>query len=256
MHSLMTVKGLKKEFRTKQGTVVAVNDVSFEIYKGETLGLIGGSGCGKTTLARCLLKLEEPTNGEILIEGENLLNFTQPKLFQFRRQAQMIFQDPFASLNPQMTVREIITEPLKIHQIYSGDKKEIASLLDLVGLSQSSLSRFPHEFSGGQRQRIAIARALALKPQLLICDEPMASLDVSMQAQIANLLKTLQKESNLTYLFISHDMAMVNYLSHRVAVMKMGNIVEMGETKNVYRNPLHPYTRELLLALHSFHRKN
>lgn len=250
MMPLVAVKDLKKEYPLSKGHVLAaLKKVSFEIFKGETLGLVGESGCGKSTLARCLLRLEKPTWGEILFDGKNLLALPRSELFQFRRQAQMIFQDPYTALNPRMTAEDIIAEPLHIHRLYSKEsQKQILTLLDRVGLSRASTGRFPHEFSGGQRQRIVIARALALKPQLLICDEPMSALDVSVQAQIANLLKNLQQEFNLTYLFISHDLAMVNYMSDRVAVMHSGSLVEIALVKELYSNPVHEYTKALLAA--------
>lgn len=251
MRTILEVKNLKKEFRlNKKQNRVAINDVSFEIFTGETLGLVGESGCGKSTLGRCLLRLEKPTSGEVLLNNKNLYTFTKAELIQFRQNVQMIFQDASAALNPRMTVEELMTEPFKIHPIFSEDsKKYIAYLLDCVGLSHSSKRRYPHELSGGQQQRIVIARALALKPQLLICDEPMSALDVSVQAQIANLLKDLQNEFNLTYLFISHDLSMVHYMSDRVAVMYLGKIVEIGVTHDLYANPMHEYTQELMSAM-------
>lgn len=251
MNPLMQVKSLRKEFLLNKGLILtALNHISFEIFKGETLGLVGESGCGKSTLGRCLVQLQEPTSGEVLFEGQNIIAFSRSELFSFRRKIQMIFQDPYTSLNPRMTAEEIISEPLKIHRLFSEEsKKEIDSLLDRVGLSRSSKGRFPHEFSGGQRQRIVIARALTLKPQLIICDEPMSALDVSIQAQIANLLKDLQKELNLTYLFISHDLAMVKYMADRVAVMHQGSLVEIASTPELYRQPVHTYTKELLKQL-------
>lgn len=251
MIPLIEVKNLKKEFHLRKGNLLtALKSVSFEIFKGETFGLVGESGCGKSTLARCLLCLEKPTDGEILFEGQNLLTLSRSKLFQFRQKAQMIFQDPYTALNPRMTAEDIISEPLHIHRIYSEEsKKMILNLFDRVGLSRASKGRYPHEFSGGQRQRIVIARALTLKPQLLICDEPMSALDVSVQAQIANLFKDLQKEFNLTYLFISHDLAMVNYMCDRVAVMLSGSFVEIASTSELFHNPIHEYTKELISAL-------
>lgn len=251
MIPLIEVKNLKKKFTLNKGAALTpINDLSFEIFKGETLGLIGESGCGKTTLGRCLLRLEPATSGNILFEGQNLLTFNPIELFAFRKKAQIIFQDPYTSLNPRMTVEDIITEPLHIHHLYSHEsKKQIAKLFDYVGLSRSFAARFPHEFSGGQRQRIVIARALVLNPQLIICDEPVSALDVSFQAQIINLLKDLQKEFSLTYLFISHDLAMVHYISDRVAVMHQGNFAEIAVTKEIFHNPRHPYTKELLSAI-------
>ena len=248
---LIEVKKLRKEFHSEGRTFAALNDVSFHIAKGETLGLVGESGCGKSTTGRCLLRLEEATSGEILYEGRNLRSFDKQALFTFRRNAQIIFQDPYSSLNPRMTAKDIIAEPLRIHRTIPENQIEetIATLIDLVGLSRSSLGRFPHEFSGGQRQRIGIARALALKPHFIVCDEPISALDVSVQAQIVNLLKNLQKELGLTYLFIAHDLAMVKYISDRIAVMHQGCIVETVPAEELYKNPQHPYTRALLSAI-------
>ncbi len=248
---LIAVKNLKKAFATKQREVHAINDISFEIYPGETLGLVGESGCGKSTTGRCLLRLEEPTSGELIFENQNLLTYSRSELHLFRRQAQIIFQDPYASLNPRMTAADIVAEPLIIHRVAS--EREIVSrvheLFELVGLSGNFLGRFPHEFSGGQRQRIGIARALALNPRFIVCDEPISALDVSVQAQIVNLLKALQREMGLTYLFIAHDLAMVKYISDRVAVMYLGQIVEIAPSEALYHTPLHPYTQALLSAI-------
>lgn len=248
---LIEVKNLRKEFLVQGQQLLAIRSISFSIAHGETLGLVGESGCGKSTTGRCLLRLEEPTSGEILYEKQNLLQFNREALFTFRRNAQIIFQDPYSSLNPRMTARDLIAEPIHIHKSLpeSQIQKHIESLIDLVGLSKSSLGRFPHEFSGGQRQRIGIARALALKPRFLVCDEPISALDVSVQAQIVNLLKNLQKELGLTYLFIAHDLAMVKYISDRVAVMYLGNIVEIASAEELYNNPKHPYTQALLSAI-------
>ncbi len=248
---LIEVKNLIKEFSLQRQKLCAIDDVSFSIQEGETLGLVGESGCGKSTTGRCLLRLEEPTSGEILYRGKNLLHFTRKELFSFRRVAQIIFQDPYSSLNPRMTTSDIIAEPLRIHRALP--EAEISSLLrellDLVGLPRSALGRFPHEFSGGQRQRIGIARALALKPEFIVCDEPISALDVSVQAQIVNLLKSLQRELGLTYLFIAHDLKLVKHISDRVAVMHAGKLVEMGPTESLYREPQHPYTKTLLSSI-------
>jgi oligopeptide/dipeptide ABC transporter ATP-binding protein len=249
---LFEVKRLKKHFPIAKGKLLkAIDDVSFEIYPGETLGLVGESGCGKSTTGRALLNLEAPTSGEVLFEGKDLASFSPKQLKIFRRYAQVIFQDPYSSLNPRMTAEQIIEEPLAIHAI--GDKKQrqnkVEELLQSVGLSTSVLDRYPHEFSGGQRQRIGIARALALSPRFLVCDEPISALDVSVQAQIVNLLQKLQKERQLTYLFIAHDLAMVKYLSTRVGVMYLGQIVELASSSSLYANPLHPYTQALLSAV-------
>lgn len=253
--NLLEVKNLKKHFvaeRTFFGKpkaiLKAVDGVSFDIKKGETLGLVGESGCGKSTTGRAVIGLYKPTAGEVFFDGEALNsdgNFADEKI-------QMIFQDPYACLNPRMTVGDIIGEPLDIHHVYDNKTDRMArvyELLNLVGLSPEQANRFPHEFSGGQRQRIGIARALAINPKIIICDEPISALDVSIQAQVVNLLSKLQKELGLTYLFIAHDLAMVRYISSRVAVMYLGKIVELAETEQLYSSPLHPYTRALLSAI-------
>jgi oligopeptide/dipeptide ABC transporter ATP-binding protein len=251
MTPLIEVKNLRKEFNVQGKKLIAIRDISLTIFKGETLGLVGESGCGKSTMGRCLLHLERATSGEVIYEQRNLLSLKRKELFLFRRHAQIIFQDPYSSLNPRMTAGDIIAEPLRIHRSMAEAeiKNYIATLIDKVGLSRSALSRFPHEFSGGQRQRIGIARALALKPHFIVCDEPISALDVSVQAQIVNLLKGLQKEFNLTYLFIAHDLAMVKYISDRVAVMYLGSIVEIAPAVELYHNPKHPYTQALLSAI-------
>ncbi len=248
---LIEVKNLRKEFHINKKKLLAIRDISFSIEKGETLGLVGESGCGKSTTGRCLLRLEEATSGQISYESKDVLALNRKELFSFRRNAQIIFQDPYSSLNPRMTAEDIITEPLRIHRCIekSSIEKEVVKLTDMVGLSKSALSRFPHEFSGGQRQRIGIARALALRPQFIVCDEPVSALDVSIQAQIINLLKNLQDELSLTYLFISHDLKLVKYISDRVAVMYLGNIVEIAKSEELYNNPKHPYTQALLSAI-------
>jgi oligopeptide transport system ATP-binding protein len=251
MIPLIEVKNLRKEFNVQGKKLVAIRDISFTISKGETLGLVGESGCGKSTTGRCLLHLEQATSGKIFYQQRNLLSMNREELFSFRRNAQIIFQDPYSSLNPRMTAGDIIAEPLRIHRLIAKSEieKYLISLLEIVGLNQSALGRFPHEFSGGQRQRIGIARALALKPHFLVCDEPISALDVSVQAQIVNLLKNLQKELNLTYLFIAHDLAMVKYISDRVAVMYLGSIVEIAPAEELYHHPQHPYTQALLSAI-------
>ncbi len=248
---LVQVRGLKKQFHTNGGLLKAVDDVSFEIFKGETLGLVGESGCGKSTLGRTILRLEEPTEGEVLYDNINIFRSTPKELQLLRRRMQIIFQDPYASLNPRMTAGDIVKEPLEIHGLETGSnrQKRAHELLSLVGLSTNCAGRFPHEFSGGQRQRIGIARALAVSPEFLVCDEPISALDVSVQAQIVNLLKQLQKDMGLTYLFIAHDLAMVKYLSTRVAVMYLGHIVELASSLDLYTHPLHPYTQALLSAI-------
>lgn len=250
---LLGVHGLVKHFPVENSddVVRAVDGVSFDIFAGETLGLVGESGCGKSTVGRCLLRLHEPTAGEVLFEGQNIIGLPHREMQALRREMQIIFQDPYASLNPRLSIRSIISEPLKIHGI--GNKAEqrerVADLLSKVGLDPKYLDRYAHEFSGGQRQRIGIARALALNPKLIICDEPVSALDVSVQAQVVNLLQDLQQEFGLTYLFISHGLAVVEHISNRVAVMYLGKIVEIAEAKELYENPLHPYTKALLSAI-------
>ena len=254
--TILEVHNLKKYFTAETDFfgrptlhLKAVDDVSFSIKKGETLGLVGESGCGKSTLGRTIIHLYKPTAGTVLFKGEAI--DSQSKEKELRRSMQMIFQDPYASLNPRMTVGDIIREPLDIHGLLSKDQgqQRIMELLEMVGLSFEHASRYPHEFSGGQRQRIGIARALALDPSFIICDEAISALDVSIQAQVVNLLKSLQEKLGLTYLFIAHDLAMVKHISHRVAVMYLGKIVEIGETTELYRNPRHPYTKALLSAI-------
>jgi oligopeptide/dipeptide ABC transporter ATP-binding protein len=229
----------------------AVHDLSFSILPGETLGLVGESGSGKSTLGHLLLRLYEPTSGEILFEGSPLAHLKKEQLQAFRKKTGLIFQDPYASLNPRMTVAEIVREPLDIHKLYTKEerKEKVKELLHLVGLSSDHLVRFPHELSGGQRQRIGIARAIAAQPQFIVCDEAISALDVSVQAQIINLLKKLQQEMALTFLFIAHDLRLVKYVSDRVAVMYLGEIVELGEADSLFAHPLHPYTEALLSAI-------
>jgi peptide/nickel transport system ATP-binding protein len=235
----------------KVGTVRAVDGVSFEIHRGETLGLVGESGCGKSTLGRTLLRLIDPTAGSIQFDGVEISRLTQRQLRPLRRRMQMIFQDPYGSLNPRMKVGDIIGEPFVIHRLASGAELhgKVAELLDTIGLPREAAERYPHEFSGGQRQRIGIARSLAMKPDLVIADEPISALDVSIQAQIVNLLAQMQQQMQLTYLFIAHDLRIVEYLSDRVAVMYLGRIVEMAPARSLYRNPKHPYTQALLSAV-------
>ncbi len=257
--TLLQVEDLKKWFSVKKEGIMtlgssylkAVDGVTFNIFKGETLGLVGESGCGKTTLGRVLVCLEKATGGSVVFEETNIFNLRKKELREFRRNMQIVFQDPQDSLDPRMTVERIVSEPLKIFGIYKGPalKKQVAKLLDVVGLSPAHAKRFPHEFSGGQRQRIGVARALALNPKFIICDEPVSALDVSIQSQIINLLEDLQKEFGLTYLFISHDLSVVKHISDRVAVMYLGKVVEMAPKKDLYESPMHPYTRALLSAV-------
>lgn len=248
---LIEVDNLKKHFRLKGNQVLqAVDGVSFHICPGETLGLVGESGCGKTTVGRTMLRLYEPTAGQVLFQGKNIYHGTSMAT-EMRREMQIIFQDPYASLNPRMTVGDIIGEPLDIHRLAKGKARteRIHELLGKVGLLPDYANRFPHEFSGGQRQRIGIARALAVEPKFVICDEPISALDVSIQAQVVNMLEDLQQEFGLTYLFIAHDLSMVKHISNRVAVMYLGKIVEIGDCRDLYENPAHPYTQALLSAI-------
>lgn len=250
--NLIEVRNLKKYFNVGRGSILkAVDDVSFNIKKGETLGLVGESGCGKTTCGRSVLGLYSATDGEVLFEGVNIHKINKKDRIKFTRQAQIIFQDPYASLNPRMTVGDIIGEGIDIHNLYTGEKRmdRIYEVLELVGLNREHASRFPHEFSGGQRQRIGIARALAIEPKFIVCDEPISALDVSIQAQVVNLLIKLQRELGLTYLFIAHDLSMVKHISDRVGVMYLGSMVELASSKELYDNPVHPYTKALLSSI-------
>lgn len=237
--------------RRQVGAVHAVDGISFDVYQGETLGLVGESGCGKSTTGRTILQLYKPTAGNVYFKDKNLVKLRPEAMRMMRREMQMIFQDPYASLNPRMTVRDIVGEPLMAFGEGTGKEidERVASLLDLVKLNKDFSSRYPHEFSGGQRQRIGVARALALNPSFIICDEPISALDVSIQAQVVNLLEELQEEFNLTYLFIAHDLSMVRHISNRVAVMYLGIIVELADRNDLYNNPMHPYTQALLSAI-------
>ncbi len=257
---LVRVQGLKKYFPITSGIIIqrhvgdvmAVDDISFDVYKGETLGLVGESGCGKSTAGRTILQLYRPTAGTVEFEGVKLEQLKGEDLRRMRRRMQMIFQDPYASLNPRMTVGRIIAEPLQVHNVGSSNKERqerVEYLMEKVGLNPYFINRYPHEFSGGQRQRIGIARALALEPSFIVCDEPISALDVSIQAQVVNLLEDLQHDLGLTYLFIAHDLSMVRHICDRVAVMYLGRIVEIAETEELYTNPLHPYTQALLSAV-------
>jgi len=257
MSKLLEVKNLNMHFpirggllKRKVGHVFAVNDVSFSLEAGETFGVVGESGCGKSTLGRTIVRLYDPTSGHVLFKGEDIAGLKRQGLKDFRRQIQMIFQDPYASLNPRMTIASILEEPFKLHGIGSSAerKQKVKDLVTLVGLRVTDINKFPHEFSGGQRQRIGIARALALNPSLIVCDEAVSALDVSIQSQILNLLIDLQRQLKLTYLFISHDLNVVRYISDRVAVMYLGRVMEMAQADEIYRAPAHPYTKALMAA--------
>ncbi|MBL4938176.1 dipeptide ABC transporter ATP-binding protein [Clostridium sp. YIM B02515] len=255
---LVSVKNLKKYFPINKGlfnksvsNVKAVDDVSFDIKKGETLGLVGESGCGKTTCGRTLIKLYEPTSGEIIYNGQHIEKLSEKEMLIYRRKMQIIFQDPYASLDSRMTVGDIVGESIDIHKLMKGKerKERIDYLLNMVGLNTEHMNRYPHEFSGGQRQRIGIARSLAVEPEFIICDEPISALDVSIQAQVVNMLEDLQDSLGLTYLFIAHDLSMVKHISNRIGVMYLGNLVEIAESNELYTHPVHPYTTALLSAI-------
>ncbi|RFB16921.1 ATP-binding cassette domain-containing protein [Bacillus sp. HNG] len=248
---LLEVKNVKKYFPIQKKPLKAVDDLNLIINKGETVGLVGESGCGKSTAGKTIIRLMEPTAGEVLFEGKNIYKFNQRQMKELRKDMQIIFQDPYASLNPRMKIEDIVGEPLDIHHLAKGKKRKerVHELLELVGLRSEHANRFPHEFSGGQRQRIGIARALAVHPKFIVCDEPISALDVSIQAQIVNLLKSLQEKMELTYLFIAHDLSMVKYISDRILVMYLGNMVELSDSGSLYDEPLHPYTQALLSAV-------
>lgn len=253
---LLEIRDLKMYFPIEEGMfkkttnyVKAVNGLSLTVNKGETLAIVGESGCGKSTLARTIIGLQKPTSGEILFEGKNILEFNHQEMHQLRRDIQMVFQDPFTSLNPRMKVGDIIAAPLKAYKTTKNVKHRVLELMELVGLKPEYYNRLPHEFSGGQRQRIGIARAIALEPKLIICDEPVSALDVSIQAQVINLFKDLQKELNLTYLFISHDLSVVKHIANKVAVMYLGKIMEMSENETFFQEACHPYSNALLSAI-------
>lgn len=251
-NTLLEVKNLKKYFKTKSGMLHAVDDVSFKVESGKTLGLVGESGCGKSTTGRAVLRLLEPTSGEVIFEGKNILELNNEEMRKKRTEMQIIFQDPFASLDPRKTVSEIIGEPLKLNKIITDKKKrdlKVLELMETVGLAERLVNTYPHELDGGRRQRIGIARALSLNPKFIVCDEPVSALDVSIQAQILNLLKNLQNEYNLTYIFITHDLSVVNYFSNDIAVMYLGKLVEKAPAEKLFENPLHPYTQALLSAI-------
>lgn len=252
MDKILEVKELTKHFKVGKGLELkAVDGISFDIYEGETLGLVGESGCGKSTIGRTIIRLYNATSGSVIYKGKEVHSLSRNEIKNFQKNMQMIFQDPYASLNPRMTVADIIAEGLDIHRMKKGKdrKKEVYKLLETVGLKREHANRYAHEFSGGQRQRIGIARALAVEPQFIIADEPISALDVSIQAQIVNLLMELQQKKKLTFLFISHDLSMVRLISNRIGVMYLGNMMELAPSKNLYENPLHPYTSSLLKAI-------
>jgi len=255
---ILRVEHLKKYFPIRRGvfrrvvgSVKAVDDVSFNVYRGETIGLVGESGCGKTTTGRTIIRLYEPTGGKVSFQGVDLATNSGRQLRQVRRKIQMVFQDPYASLNPRMSVMNIIGEPMEIYRVAKGKERQerVAELMHIVGLNPAVMNRYPHEFSGGQRQRIGLARSLALNPDMIICDEPISALDVSIQAQVVNLMEELQEKLGLTYMFIAHDLSMVRHISQRVAVMYLGKIVELTDRETLYDKPLHPYTQALLSAI-------
>ncbi len=249
---LLEVRDLKKYFQTPAGTLHAVDGLSFKLERGKTLGVVGESGCGKSTTGRAILRLHEPTSGEVIFEGRDITKISAKEMQKLRSEMQIIFQDPFASLNPRKSVSEIIGEPFRLHKVYktkAEKNRRVLELMELVGLSERLVNTYPHELDGGRRQRIGIARALAMNPKFIVCDEPVSALDVSIQAQILNLLKDLQKELGLTYMFITHDLSVVNYFSDEIVVMYLGQVVEHAESEALYAHPTHPYTKALLSAI-------
>ena len=249
---LLDVKNLKKYFNTPNGVLHAVDDVTFSLERGKTLGVVGESGCGKSTTGRAILRLHEPTSGEVFFEGKDITKVSNQEMRRLRSQMQIIFQDPFASLNPRKTVSEIIGEPLRLYKVHKSKKEQqdhVLELMELVGLSQRLVNTYPHELDGGRRQRIGIARALAMRPKFIVCEEPVSALDVSIQAQILNLLKQLQHDLGLTYIFITHDLSVVNYFSDEIMVMYLGKVVEHASSEKLFEHPTHPYTKALLSAI-------
>lgn len=251
---ILRVEHLKKYFTTPKGTLHAVDDVNFSIRTGETLGVVGESGCGKSTMGRAILRLHEPTSGKVYFEGKDILGYNKKQLKDLRKDMQIIFQDPFASLNPRMTVSEAIIEPLLVQGIYKANERaaitqQVEKIMNLVGLAKRLVNTYPHELDGGRRQRIGIARALAVNPKFIVCDEPVSALDVSIQAQILNLMQDLQEELNLTYMFITHDLSVVRHFSNNIVVMYLGQMVESAPAKALFKNPMHPYTKALLSAI-------
>ena len=248
---ILELKNVKTTFKVPKGILKAVNGVDLTIYKGETVGLVGESGCGKSTLGKTIMRLYRPDEGQVMFEGQDIWRYNKKEKKEYTKNVQMIFQDPYACLDPLSVVSDIVAEGMKIHKMYKGPELEerVLELLKMVGLNKDHANRFPHEFSGGQRQRIGIARALSLEPKLIVCDEPISALDVSIQAQIINLLKNIQKELGIAYLFIAHDLSMVKHISDRIGVMYLGHLVEEGDSKELYANPMHPYTKALLSAV-------
>ena len=250
--NILEVRNLQKYFKTNRGMLHAVDNISFTLERGKTLGIVGESGCGKSTTGYCVMRLIEPTGGEIIFNGTDINKLSERQMRKMRQKIQIIFQDPYSSLNPSKTVMEAIAEPMRVHKLFKTEKEveaRVLELMELVGLSERLINSYPHELDGGRRQRVGIARALALNPEFIVCDEPVSALDVSIQAQILNLMKKLQKEMNLTYIFITHDLSVVNHFSDEIAVMYLGQIVEKAPAEELFRNPLHPYTKALLSAI-------